>query len=112
MSSPTPPSPHPPLPALELPANLPVEYVNVVRIAHSATELVFDFAHILPGVTPARIQSRIVMAPLAAKLFARALSENLSRYESSFGEIAIPSGGALADQLFRPPSHPEDPNPK
>jgi hypothetical protein len=89
-----------------------VEYVNIVRIAHSATELVFDFAHILPGVNPARIQSRVVMTPLAAKLFARALQENLHRYESTFGEISIPSGGALADQLFRPPAGPEEPNAK
>lgn len=109
MSAPNPPAPHPPLPALELPPNLPVEYVNVVRIAHSATELVFDFAQILPGVMPARIQSRVVMTPLAAKLFARALADNLGRFEITFGAITIPSGGALADQLFRPPTHPEDP---
>lgn len=48
------PAPPPP-PALEVPADLKTEYANVVRIAHSPSELVFDFAHLLPGVTPARV---------------------------------------------------------
>ena len=99
-------------PALELPANLAVEYVNLVRIAHSPTELVFDFAHILPGVNPVRIQSRIVMSPLAAKLFSRALIENLTRFETTFGEINIPGGHSLADHLFRAPPNPENPETK
>ncbi len=73
-SAPSQPPPPPQPPIMELPANLAVEYVNLVRIAHSPTELVFDFAHILPGVNPVRIQSRIVMSPLAAKLFSRALN--------------------------------------
>jgi hypothetical protein len=103
-------SPHPP--ALEVPENLPVEYVNLVRIAHSASELVFDFAHALPGIIPARVQSRIVMSPLSAKLFARALLENLNRYEASYGEIHIPGGATLADMLFRPPQTPESPEEK
>jgi len=105
-----PPKPQPPhLPPMELPPELQVEYVNMVRIAHSPSELVFDFAHMLPGETPAKIQSRIVMSPLGAKLFFRALSENLAKYESAFGEIIVPRGGSLAEQLFRPPSPPENP---
>ncbi len=43
------------VPALEVPPDLKTEYANVVRIAHSPSELVFDFAHLLPGVTPATI---------------------------------------------------------
>ncbi len=39
-------------PALEVPPDLKTEYANVVRIAHSPSELVFDFAHLLPGVIP------------------------------------------------------------
>jgi hypothetical protein len=42
------------LPPLEIPPDLEVEYVNLVRIAHSPSELVFDFAHLLPGNLPAR----------------------------------------------------------
>jgi hypothetical protein len=97
------------LPALDLPPDLVVEYVNLVRIAHSPSELVFDFAHLLPGSGPARVSSRIVMSPLGAKLFFRALSENLARYEAAFGEIAIPGDATLADHLFHPPAPPDKP---
>jgi hypothetical protein len=85
-----------------VPANLEVEYVNLVRIAHSPSELVFDFAHLLPGISPAQVRSRIVMSPLGAKLFYRALAENLAKYEASFGEITVPGASSLADYLFRP----------
>lgn len=99
----------PPFPPLEVPADFPIEYANLVRIAHSPSELVFDFAQLLPGGLPPRMQSRIVMSPLGAKLFHRALSENLSRYEAAYGEINVPSGSTLADQLFHPPQPPEKP---
>ena len=101
----TPPKPkQPKLPPMELPQDLQIEYVNLVRIAHSPSELVFDFAHLLPGGTPARVQSPIVMSPLGAKLFHRALTENLTKYEAAFGEITIPGNTSLADHLFRPPT--------
>ena len=89
------------MPDLEIPAELAIEYVNMVRIAHSPSELVFDFAQLLPGAGAAKISSRIVMSPLGAKLFHRALSENISRYETSFGEITVPGSKSLADTLFR-----------
>ena len=98
------------LPTLEVPPDLEIEYVNLVRIAHSPSELVFDFAHLLPGSGPAKISSRIVMSPLGAKLFFRALTENLTKYESAFGEINIPGGTTLADNLFRPHTPPEKPS--
>lgn len=109
MSS-SPPHPQgPQFPPLEVPPDLEIEYVNLVRIAHSPSELVFDFAHLLPGSTPARVRSRIVMSPLGAKLFYRALAENLSKYEASFGEIRIPGNSSLAEHLFRPPNPPDNP---
>ncbi|MGE5124009.1 MAG: DUF3467 domain-containing protein [Acidobacteriaceae bacterium] len=101
-----PPAPTPP--ALEVPPDLRTEYANVVRIAHSPSELVFDFAHLLPGVTPARVCTRVVMSPLGAKLLQRALVENLTRYEAAFGEIKVPGEGSLADFLFRPPTPPKE----
>ena len=109
-----PPAP-PPIP-LDFPANLPVEYVNLVRIAHSASELVFDFAHLLPGAPAAQVRARLIMSPLSAKLFFRALADNLAKFETSFGEIKVPGDITLADSLFRhppaapkPPEHPESP---
>jgi hypothetical protein len=106
----TPPRPAAPAgPSVELPAGLAVEYVNLVRIAHSASELVFDFASLLPGSGPAKVSSRIIMSPLSAKLFQRALTENLAKYEASFGEIHVPGDSSLAEHLFRPPAPPDRP---
>jgi hypothetical protein len=87
-------------PEIVLPAELQIEYVNLVRIAHSPAELVFDFAQLLPGSGIAEVSSRIVMSPIGAKMFQRALTENLSRYEAAFGEINLPKGPTLADDLF------------
>jgi len=92
---------------MELPPDLKTEYINLVRIAHSISELVFDFAQILPGATAIQVKSRIVMSPLGAKLLYRALEENLAKYEAAYGEIHIPRETTLADQLFRPPTPPE-----
>jgi hypothetical protein len=103
MSKTTPPSGKP-LQQMEIPEGLEPLYVNVVRITHSPSEMVFDFARILPGMTPPKVVSRLLMSPLSAKLFHRALSENLTKYEASFGEIKIPGdSSSLAEHLFRPP---------
>ncbi len=96
------------VPQLEVPPDLHTEYANVVRIAHSPSELVFDFAHLLPGIIPAKVCTRVVMSPLGAKLLQRALAENLARYEQAFGEIKVPGENSLADFLFRPPAPPKE----
>lgn len=87
---------------LDIPAELPLEYINMVRIAHSPMDLVFDFAQILPGGN-SQVRSRVVMSPLGAKLFLRALVDNLSKYEASYGEINVPGNSNLADYLFKTP---------
>ena len=99
-------------PNMEVPPDMVAAYANLVRIAHSPSELVFDFAQLLPGVPNARVCSRIVMSPVHAKLLYRALGENLSRYESAFGEIHVPGEVTLADYLFRPPQQPPENPPK
>jgi hypothetical protein len=98
MTMPTPP---PNVPSFDLPENLEPLYVNLVRISHSPAELVFDFARFLPGNSAARVQSRLMMSPISAKLFFRALGENLARYEAAFGEITIPGDNTLASDLFK-----------
>ncbi|MBI3153707.1 MAG: DUF3467 domain-containing protein [Chloroflexi bacterium] len=101
--------PKPSGPALELPADLELVYANLARIAHSPSDIVIDFAHLLPGEPRAKIRSRVVMTPLSAKLLVRALTENIARYEAAFGEIHIPSNTTLADNLFRPFQQPPEP---
>jgi hypothetical protein len=85
---------------IELPASLEATYSNFVLITHSPSELLIDFARVLPNMK-ARVHARIVMTPLNAKLLLRALSDNLAKYEAQFGEIAVPTH--LADHLFKPP---------
>lgn len=106
MSSNPPRPPGVQMPPMNIPEDLPIEYVNLVRIAHSPSELVFDFAQLLPGAPSASVTSRIVMSPLGAKLLYRALGENLAKYEAAFGEIPLPGGSPLAEYLFRPPDKP------
>ncbi len=108
------PTPNPP-PASSLPIELAPDvqpiYANLVRIAHSTTDFVLDFARFLPGENKASVLARVVLSPLAAKLLLRALSENIARYENTFGMIAIPvmDTSSLANHLFRPPQPPENP---
>jgi hypothetical protein len=106
----TPPTPQKPVgPILELPANLELVYANLARIAHSPSDIVIDFAHLLPSEPHAKIRSRVVMTPLSAKLLVKALAENIARYEASFGEINIPVNSTLADNLFKPFQAPPEP---
>lgn len=88
---------------LEIPPNLEVIYSNQVLIAHTASEFVFSFAQMLPGNKNVKVKSQVTMSPIGAKLFFRALSENLSKYEENFGEIKLPGGPSLAETLFKPP---------
>ncbi len=92
--------------ALEASADLTPTYANLARIAHSPADVVIDFAHLLPGEHRAKIGARILMSPLSAKLLLRALTENVARYEASFGEINVPNA-SLAEQLFKPINPPE-----
>lgn len=97
-----------PIPDLNLPEDLDSQYVNFVRISHTASEFVMDFSLLLPGVVKPEVDSRLVMSPTAMKLFQLALSENIKRYESKFGEINLPIKHTLADTLFRPNTTPEE----
>src|SRR5512145_1190503 len=106
----TPPVPQKPTGTiLELPAGVEPQYVNLARIAHSPSDIVIDFAHLLPGEPRAKIRSRVVMTPLSAKLLLRALTENIARYEAAYGEINVPVNSTLADNLFRPFQQPPEP---
>ena len=101
--------PQPTGPRIIVPEGMEPAYTNLARISHSPTDIVIDFAHILPGETIANIRSRMVMTPLSAKLLLRALHENIARFEAAFGEITVPSNNSLAESLFRPPHPPEPP---
>lgn len=96
-------------PQMHLPPDLEAVYANIVRIAHTPAEMMIDFACLLPGDPSAPIKARVLMSPLSAKLFMKALADNLAKYEAVYGEIAIPKKHSLADFLFKPPSPPDSP---
>ncbi len=70
-------------------------YSNLAIISHSAAEFVIDFTRIMPGVPKAKVHARIVMTPQHAKLFARAINDNISKFEMQFGEISIDQQGGM-----------------
>jgi hypothetical protein len=88
---------------LNVPDGISPSYVNLARITHTPSEMIFDFALMIPGQTIAEVQNRVLMSPLSAKLFYNALGENLSKFEAKFGEVNLPGGSSLAEHLFRPP---------
>ena len=71
-------------------------YANLAIIAHSTSEFVLDFVRMMPGISKAKVKSRIVMTPEHAKRLALALQDNLMRYEAQFGEIRLPERGGYA----------------
>ena len=107
------PDPIPPQqqqPEIEVPEGLEPLYINVARIAHAPSEIIMEFAHVFPGSPKAQVKTRLVMTPMSAKLFFRALGENLARYERRFGEIPVPGDASLAEysKLFKPPEQGEE----
>lgn len=99
-------------PKLEMTPDLEAIYANLVRITHSPSEIVIDFALLLPGSPTAPIKARVLMSPLSAKLFHRALGENLAKFESNIGDIPMPGENTLAARLFRPPQNPSEEEPE
>ena len=79
------------------------EYANFVVVTHSPAEFVMDFTKILPGVTKARVHSRVIMAPQHAKAFLAALSDNIKRFEKSNGEISPSEQDGFGDYPINPP---------
>src|SRR4030065_485243 len=111
---------NPPAPAaaprpipLEVPGTLEPVYSNLALIAHSPAEIVIDFARMLPGMPKARVTARVVLSPLCAKALLRALGDNIAKFEKQFGEIHVPDGPSLAEQLFgKPTGDPATDSPK
>jgi hypothetical protein len=94
---------------IEIPPELDATYANFAVISHSPSEIIIDFARILPNSPKARVHARIVTTPLNAKLLLNALNDNLKRYETQYGEIRLPSSGDnLARQFFGDTKPPEE----
>ena len=62
-------------------------YANLAIINHSVSEFVVDLINVMPGAPKSKVKSRIILTPQHAKRLAKALSENVKRFESNHGEI-------------------------
>jgi len=97
---------------IEVPPDLDAIYANLALITHTASEIIIDFARVLPNTPKAKVYARIINTPMHAKLLLRALSENLEKYEAQFGEIKLPADGeGLAQQFFGAIKPPHPPTP-
>jgi hypothetical protein len=83
---------------IEMPADLEAAYANFALITHSPSEMILDFARVLPNAPKTKVYARIIMTPMNAKLLYQALGDNLAKFEEKFGEIKAP------DQGFEPPA--------
>jgi len=77
-------------------------YSNLALIAHSPAEFIIDFTRLVPGAPKSRVMARIIMTPQHAKSLARALDENVEKYEKQFGEIKIYGDQQVKEFGFRP----------
>jgi hypothetical protein len=67
-------------------------YANLTMITHRKEEFVLDFLFVQPQRTPqgqsvANLRARVITTPEHMKRILRAIEENVSRYEQSFGAI-------------------------
>lgn len=66
-------------------------YSNLVIISHSPSEIVLDFAQMLPGSNNPSVRTRTIMSPIHAKRLLAALNDNIQKYEAQFGPIVEPA---------------------
>jgi len=87
---------------IEVPADLEPTYSNFALITFSPSEMIIDFARVLPNTPKSKVYARVLMTPMHAKLLLNALGDSIHKYQAQFGEIKIPGGGAdLAQQFFK-----------
>ena len=63
-------------------------YANLAIITHSNAEFVVDFVNVMPCTPKSKVKSRVILTPMHAKRFMKALVENVERYEAANGTIA------------------------
>ena len=77
-------------------------YSNLAIITHSSAEFVVDFIRVMPGVPKAKVKSRILMTPQHAKRLLKALTDNISKFENTHGDIKDNEGFGGIQMTFGP----------
>lgn len=69
-------------------------YANMLGVWHTAHDFTLDFSVTVPittpGTMPCEVVARVKIAPSLIFDVLRALNENMTRYEETFGEIHRP----------------------
>ena len=65
------------------------KYSNLAMIGHTANDFLIDFIFAAPGMPQAPVVSRVIMTPENAKKLMLALSDNIKKFETQFGEIKL-----------------------
>lgn len=69
-------------------------YSNLMMISHRKEEFILDFLFVQPQRAPdgqsiANLRSRVITTPEHMKRILKAIEENISRYENTFGPISV-----------------------
>ncbi len=75
------------------------DYVNFAVVTHSLAEFILDFIRVLPGVPKSKVKSRIIISPVHAKAFSKALEDNINKFEKKYGEIKTPSNSLSSSMI-------------
>jgi len=68
-------------------------YANNMIVGHTREEFVMDFIYVFPN--QGMVNARVITSPGHMKRIIRALTENLRKYESQFGEVSEASEPVL-----------------
>ncbi|EKD31312.1 MAG: hypothetical protein ACD_77C00346G0019 [uncultured bacterium] len=64
-------------------------YSNLAIITHSSSEFIIDYIRMMPGVPKPQVNNRIIMTAENAKRLFLALQDNISKFESQYGQIEL-----------------------
>lgn len=88
---------------IELPEELAEGvYSNLAIISHSHSEFVVDFVRLVPNVPKAKVKSRVILTPQHAKRFAKALIDNIRKFEQVNGKIEEKEHQQMPPMSFTP----------
>ena len=62
-------------------------YANLAIITHSNAEFVVDFVNVMPGTPKSKVKSRVILTPMHAKRFMKAMVDNIEKFEAANGQI-------------------------
>ncbi len=78
------------------------EFCNLFFTQFGSDHFVFDFVALMPAMPKAQVRSRIIVTPEHAKRIIAALSENMKKFEETFGEVHKTEGMGLMPSMGGP----------